>query len=428
MLERAVRCQMDNGLTLLACPHQATEHVEVILSLPAGTGLESPGQAGLANFVARAVLLGSAELDFDAYNEELDSFGGSLSAGGQPDSAVWRGSCLAADLPRLLELLRSALVAPAFAVDDVSRLRGQLLTGIDEREQDTMRLARRVAQELAYGLDHAYGRPANGYRTTVQTLGPPELQAFWQAHYAPRGGIVAVVGPGDPGRLASMVESALADWSAGGQQPGSVPEGTPPALSTNGGAQPGTRRDLTLPGKTQTDIAMVVPALPRDHPDYEALSLANLILGRLGLGGRLGQRVRERLGLAYYCYSSLVPGRGPGPWLLAAGVNPSKLVEALENIEAELQRMRMEPVDADELTMAVGYARGSLIVQLEEPAGLLGMLHRLEYYQLGLGYVARYLGWLETVSAERLREVVQRHLVAERIAVVTAGPPLAGQT
>ena len=427
MLEHAVRHQMDSGLTLLACPHHAAEHVEVILSLPAGTGLESPGQAGLANFVARAVLLGTAELDFDAYNEQLDSFGGSLSAGCQPDSAVWRGSCLAADLPRLLDLLRSALAAPAFAADDVRRLRGQLLTGIDEREQDTMRLARRVAQELAYGRDHAYGRPANGYRATVETLGPPELHDFWRAHYGPRGGIVVLVGAGDPSRLVSMVETALAGWSAGEQQPSAVGEATPEAPGPGGGAQPGARRDLTLAGKTQTDIAMVLQALPRQHPDYEALSLANLILGRLGLGGRLGQRVREQLGLAYYCFSSLVPGRGPGPWLLAAGVNPSRLAEALESIAAELERIRREPVDAGELAMAVGYARGSLSVQLEEPAGLLGTLHRLEYYQLGLDYVPRYLRWLETVSAERLLEVVQRHLAAQRMVVVTAGPPPAEQ-
>jgi len=422
MLEGTLRQQLRSGLTVLAARHDATEHVELGLSLPAGTACERPEQSGLANFAARGVLLGTERLDFDAYNEALDAIGGTLSARCAADSAVWRGACLAADLPVMLGLLRQALAAPRFAPEDTERLRSQILMGIHERDQDTMRVARRVSLELAFGREHPYGRPANGYQEVVQKLGTAELREFWRHTYGPGSATVVVVGPGEPGELAAAVEAELGVWAtqtgAGEAPANAVSCPAPPPAASAG------RRDLQLPGKTQTDIAMAVPTLRRRDEEFEALSLANLILGRLGLGGRIGHRVRDQLGLAYYCFSAVVGGLGPSPWILSAGVNPARVELALQTIQEELDRLREEPVSGEELEAAVGYARGSLAIELEEPGGLADTILRLETQGLGLDYVQHYLAWLERVSADALQAAARRYLDPEAISVVTAGPPI----
>ena len=83
-----------------------------------------------------------------------------------------------------------------------------------------------------------------------------------------------------------------------------------------------------MSGKIQSDLIWCVHGLTRTSPDYYAASVANMILGRIGLGGRLGDNVRERQGLAYYCGSSLDADLGAGPWAALAGINPANVERA----------------------------------------------------------------------------------------------------
>lgn len=420
VLNRALRRNLANGLVALACRHDGAEHVELALALPAaGSAGETAEQCGLAGFAARATLLGTAELDFGGFHRELDSFGASLAARPGADHSEWRGSCLTGDLPRLLGLLRAALESPRLDPADVERLRSELLVGIRERDQDTMRVARMAALEMAYGRDHPYGRPPGGYLDTVGRISLAGLRRFAQERLGPEGGAVVAVGPRPAQDLIEVIDGCLGDWRR--QEDGADRRDHARGAGSGAGAG-GRRRDLALPGKTQTDIAMAVPAVPRRHPDFEALGLANLILGRFGLGGRLGRRVRDDLGLAYYCYSALVGARGAGPWLLAAGVNPVHVDRALATVREELDRLRSEPVTEAELQESVGWARGSLVVELEDPAGMAGAILNLEVQGLGLGYVRDYLDWLDRVEPGALLAAAQRYLDPAEISVVTAGP------
>ena len=72
------------------------------------------------------------------------------------------------------------------------------------------------------------------------------------------------------------------------------------------------RRKVTIPGKAQSDISIGSTGPLRKAPEYMAASLGNSALGQFGFGGRIGDAVREKSGLAYYAYSSLNAGVGPG--------------------------------------------------------------------------------------------------------------------
>jgi zinc protease len=91
------------------------------------------------------------------------------------------------------------------------------------------------------------------------------------------------------------------------------------------------------------------PGPLRSAADYMAASMANTVLGVFGMMGRLGQRVREEQGLAYYANSVLQGGLGPSPWYVSTGVAPDKVEQALESIRHEVHLICEELVPADEL-------------------------------------------------------------------------------
>jgi zinc protease len=182
------------------------------------------------------------------------------------------------------------------------------------------------------------------------------------------------------------------------------------------------RRTETIPDKSQADIALGLPTISRGDPDYYALDVANLILGRLGLMGRLGAEVRDLQGLAYYVYSQLEPRSDGSLWTARAGVDPGNVGRAVESIEQELGRLRSELVTEEELRDARNYLVGILPLALESHDGVASMLLAIEEFDLGLDFLQRYPRLINAVTREAVRAAAGAHLDVDRIAIGIATP------
>jgi zinc protease len=213
-----------------------------------------------------------------------------------------------------------------------------------------------------------------------------------------------------------LIAERFGDWTAPAEPPVPPQPASPPATTV--------REAVVIPGKSQSDLVVGYPTIARTDPDYYALDLANLILGRFGLMGRLGANVRDKQGLAYYVYSQTDPGREGSVWTGKAGVNPVNVERALAGIVAEVRRLQEEPVTDDELDGAKQYMTGVLPLALEQSDGVAQTLLNIEYYRLGLDYLDRYPAIINALAASDVQGAARRHLDPERIAVGIAGPPL----
>jgi zinc protease len=182
------------------------------------------------------------------------------------------------------------------------------------------------------------------------------------------------------------------------------------------------RQHYDVAGKIQADIVIGYPGIARNDPDFYALRTADLIFGQLGLYGRLGEVIRDRMGLAYYVYSGLDAGVGAGPWTVDAGVNPRNVDRAVEGILAEIERLRAEGVTQDELQHAQDFLTGSLALRLETNDGVGATLADIEFFGLGLDYIVRYPGLIRGLTMEQLRSAVAKHAHPSTAVTVTAGP------
>jgi zinc protease len=186
-----------------------------------------------------------------------------------------------------------------------------------------------------------------------------------------------------------------------------------------------SRRALVpLPGKTQSDIVLGLPGPSRFEPDYYAAMLANSILGQFGMMGRIGASVREELGLAYYAYSQVDGGMGPGPWSVIAGVNPANVNLAIERIGDELRRLVNEPVGDEDLSDVQAYYVGHLPLQLESNEGIASTLASMELYNLGLDYLVTYRDRIYSLSKDDLQRAARRYLKPDALVIGIAGPEL----
>jgi len=409
------RTELPNGIVVLARGNRHSASITLSGYLPAGSLFDPDEQLGLADFTASALMRGTSRRDFNALFDALESIGASLGFSGGTHSVGFSGKALAEDLDSLLELLAEVLRQPVFPKDQTERLRAQLLTSLALRAQDTGQMAALKFDQLVYP-GHPYSRPDDGYPETVLSITRGHLAEFHRKHYGPRGLTLAIVGGVEPGEVADKVQAVLGDWANPEQpEPPELPD--TPTLGT-----PLTER-TELPGKFQSDIVMGAAGPRRRSPDYLAAAVGNNILGRFGLYGRIGDVVREQAGLAYYAYSSLNGGTGPGPWTVLAGVNPANEQRAVDLIDDEIRRFVSEPVSEEELRDSQTNFIGRLPLSLESNAGVAGALLNLERFELGLDYYRRYPALVEAVTREQIMEAAAKYLDPDRLAVAIAGPP-----
>lgn len=153
-----------------------------------------------------------------------------------------------------------------------------------------------------------------------------------------------------------------------------------------------------------------------------AASLGNNILGQFGMMGRIGDAVREKAGLAYYAYSSLHAGVGPGSWEVSAGVNPANVMKATRLIVDELRRFVQEGVTEEELADSKANFIGRLPLSLESNGGVAGALLNIERHDLGLDYYQRYAGLVAAVTREEVLAAARKFIDPDKLAIAVAGP------
>jgi zinc protease len=405
---------LPNGITVLARSNFNSPSVSMGGYLPAGALFESDDKLGLADFVASALMRGTKTRTFDGIYNELESVGASMGFDSGVHNTSFGGRALVEDLPLLLKLLAESLQTPAFPTGEMERLRAQLLTGLAIRSQDTSEMADMLFDQMLFN-GHPYSRPSEGFPETVQSITRKDLKDFHRLHFGPKGMVIAIVGAIHPKKAAEEVERVFGGWQVAGQK-----EALP--LPSHKPVRRTVRRHHKLPGKSQSDLIIGMIGPSRRDPDYMATSLGNSVLGQFGMMGRIGDVVREKSGLAYYAYSSLHSGIGPGSWEVNAGVNPSNLERAIGLIEKELRKFVKRGVTKEELTDNQANYIGRLPLSLESNHGVVNALLNIHRYDLGMDYYQRYEGLVRSLTREDVVETARKYIDPERLVIATAGP------
>ncbi len=404
---------LPNGIVFLGRENFSSPSVVISGYLWAGALQEKPARAGLAAMTAASLMRGTQERTFEQIYESIESIGARLSFSAGKHSTSFSGKALAEDLGMLLDLLLEVLRQPSFPKRQVDRLRAEMLTSLAIRDQETGARADLAFNRLIYP-DHPYSVPTDGYKETVTNLTAADLRAFHRAHYRPGGLVICVVGGVKAEAAAASVMERFESWKGNGR----AVQLELPGIDKLKGLH---RDHVTLEGKSQTDVVMGVPGPPRSDPDFLAAALANNILGRFGMYGRIGDVVREEAGLAYYAYSSLVGGHGPGPWEIVAGVNPKNLDRAIELIRKEMRKMSTRSPSQGELEDNQANFIGRLPLQLETNEGVAGAIVNAERHALGLDYYQRYPGLVASFAAKDILRVSRRFLDSDNMAIASAG-------
>ena len=128
--------------------------------------------------------------------------------------------------------------------------------------------------------------------------------------------------------------------------------------------------------------------------------------------------------MAYFAYSSISGGLGPGPWRINTGVDPANIDTVLGIIQEEISRILEEPISVDELEDSKAFLTGSLPLHLETNEGLSQAIINIERHNLGLDYLRQYKQTILEINPPEILSAIGHWMHPYNIALAIAGPTL----
>ena len=408
------RTVLENGAVVLAKSTSTTPAVAISLAVQAGSASDPDGAPGATWLLSRVIDRGTATRPAAAIAEELDSRGISLTVTLTRHSFTLVCTCLSEDFEPVLGLLGDMLMAPSFPEEEVATRKGEVITAIRQDDDNPAVRALETLMAHLYPGGHPYGRRTKGSIEIVEALTRADLARQHATRFAPTELRVVMVGDVDSTRANETAARVFGPW----RKPAPPPLPLPPVV-------PATRRErvvIPMMNKAQADIAYGFTTIARRDPAYYAFWLMNNVFGQYALGGRLGDSIRERQGMAYYVSSSLDANVAEGPLTIRAGVGPGNVDRAIASIDHEITALVRDGITQKELDDSRRYLIGSIPRALETNAAIANFLQTEEFFGLGLDYDVRLPDLLTAVTLDEANAAARRALDPERATVVVAGP------
>jgi zinc protease len=409
-----VRTVLGNGVVFIGKHTRTTPAVTISLSMRAGSICDPADAIGATWLLSRVIDRGTAARTAPQIADELDTRGVTLSISVTRHVFSLACTCLAEDFEPVFALLGEMLMQPSLPDAEIATRKGEVVTAIRQDQDHPAVRAMESLMAMLYPDGHPYGRPTKATISVVEALSRDRLVALHAARFAPRELTAVVVGDVEVSRAQHLAERVFGGWHN--------PQPAPVALAPASKAARRRKLVISMMNKAQADIAYGFVTIRRNDPAYDALRLMNNVLGQYSLGGRLGDSIRERQGMAYYVSSSVDPNIVEGPLVIRAGVSASNVDRAIQSIDEELARLLADGVTAKELDESRTYLIGAMPRALETNAAIAVFLQTAEFFGLGIDYDQRMPGLLRAVTLDEVNDAARRVLDPSRASIVVAGP------
>jgi zinc protease len=412
-LPRPVEGDLANGLHLMVLEDHRVPIISFQLQIQGAGGYYDPADLpGLASFTASLMREGTTTKSARQIAQALDTLAASLSvSAGQPaQSATLGGQCLAEHFDEVLGLASDVLLHPAFAPEELDRLKVQRRAQLVQQRANPNFLAQEMFAKVTYGT-HPAGR-VTATAAFVDAVTRDQLVAFHREHYAPDFAVLAIAGDITFADAKQKIDTALAAWKKSGA---ATPAVTDPAELSKAGVYLVDR-----PNSVQTNFIVGTQAITRTSPDFDAVQVMNKVIGG-GPTGRLFLNLREDKGFTYGAYSSVQASKYRGTWAASTQVRTPVTGPALKELMGEIDRLRNDAVPTAELDSAKRALVANYALSLESADRVLDYAITSWLYHLPADYWDRRPEALLAVTAEQVQAAARRYLAPARLQIVAVG-------
>jgi zinc protease len=418
---------LDNGITVLALENATADIVAARIFVRAGSLYEPVDRAGLANLLAATLTKGTVRRSSLEIAELVEAVGASLSADASTDYFLVGLKTVTEDFGPVLALAAELIREPVFPSEEIDLERSLAIQALRSQREQPFAVAFDRLRTAMYG-GHPYGRSTLGSEATLERIERGDLQRFHRDRFRPEHVTIAVSGCLTAAAAIALVEQYFGDWRSEGEGEGAgsgANRGVSPAIAVP--VPPIEQHHHMTPQDTQQAIVMVgylaaaaCDGVGQVHGDYAALKLLNTYLGN-GLSSRLFVELREKRGLAYEV-SAMYPTRSAASQFVAyMGTAPQNAAIALDGLRSEVERLKDEPLTAEELQTSKNKLLGQYALGKQTNSQLAQLYGWYEVLGLGIEFDQEFQRAIDRVTVSEAQRVAQKYFDAPPV-VSLVGP------
>ena len=391
---------LDNGVEVYAINAGAQDVLQIELVFYAGNSYEEKnGVAAATNYLLKN---GTSKKSAFEINEHFEFFGSYCNRACYNETAVLSLHTLTRHLHELLPVMKEMITDSVFLEEELEVYKQNTKQKLAVSLQKCDFVANRLIDACLYGEQHPYGKYL--VAADYDALTTDQLKAHFEKYYV-NGRCIIFVGGKLPANISSLLNEAFGSLAIG---PRAVtPFVYPPVVPS--------QRKLRItndPAGVQGAIRIARSFPDRHHPDFMGVMVLNTVFGGF-FGSRLMSNIREEKGYTYGIHSYVQNHIGETAWLVSTEAGKDVAEATVEEVYKEMQILREELIDEEELLLVRNYMIGSILGDLDGPFHIIGRWKNIILNNLNEQYFYDSIKTIKTISAESLQELSKKYLQPE---------------
>jgi zinc protease len=297
-----------------------------------------------------------------------------------------------------LPFVSAVLEEPVFPEKELAIFKQNNKQRLNVDNEKVGSMARKKFGEIIFGSEHPYGyfiKPEN-----YDSLTSDDLKAFHAKKYSPSNCMIIVSGLVTDETI-MILNRFLGQRKTSGEKIRTVY----PKFVTSTQKQHYIEKE----GAIQSAIRIGMPFFNRKHPDYAGTAVMNTLFGGY-FGSRLMSNIREDKGYTYGIGSVIVSMKQEGYYFISTEVGADVTNDAIKEIYNEVDIMRNELVEEEELEMVKNYMLGTFLKGIDGAFQLAERFKSIYLSELDYTYYERYVDKLRTIGPDEILELSRKYL------------------
>ena len=279
------------------------------LAVKSGAVRDPQDRLGLTHFMAEMLIRGTLHHSKREIDQALDQMGAKLDVEVRAESLILRGAVLSSQLKPFLALLQEITTEPSFPVQEMSRLKSELTSIIQEELGNDASLANRKFTEFLFH-GHPYGNPIIGKKRDITRITRSELIQHHRLLFQPSS--LLMIGSGDTHE--ELIQSWTEELEKKLTQKNPLHSNQNLQVSTPPETNGRRLQIIDKPERTQTQIHIGQIGIKMNDPQFFPLHVGNHALGGGSFSAILMTEIRVKRGWSYGASSHFRYGLKPRSW------------------------------------------------------------------------------------------------------------------
>lgn len=389
--------ELDNGVPVYGIDAGTQEVIQVEMVFYAGNWFEDHKTvAGATNYLLKN---GTTTRSAFELNEAFEYYGAYCNRSCFNETAVITLSGLNKYLPLLLPVVQDMITQSTFPEEELAIYKQNSKQRLSVSLKKSDFVAARLIDAYAYGEEHPYGKFTNA--EDIEALTTAQLKAFYDKYYV-NGQLIIFVSGQLPADLRQQLNDNFGKLSI------TKPQGNIANIPVQPAPEKKHRISIDETG-VQGSIRIGRPFPNRHDPDFAKVMVLNTVFGGF-FGSRLMSNIREEKGYTYGIHSYVQNHIQQSMWLITTEAGKDVCEAAIEEVYKEMQLLREELIDEDELLLVRNYLIGTILGDLDGPFQIMNRWKNIILNGLDEQYFYRSIDVIKNISAEELRELAKKYL------------------